>query len=75
MEKIIRTKECTITLNLTNTEVRTINSIARNCRELCDMSNDNAEHAGLRKDLDTIINKCEKALNNQVKAKAKAKVL
>lgn len=69
MEKIIRTKECTITLNLTNIEVRTINSIARNCRELCDMSNDNAERAGLRKDLDTIIDKCEKALNNQVKAK------
>ena len=69
MEKIIRTKECTITLNLTNTEVRTINSIARNCRELCEMSNDSAGHAGLRKDLDTIINKCEKALNNQVKAK------
>lgn len=69
MEKIIRTKECTITLNFTNTEVRTINSIARNCRELCDMSNDSAGRAGLRKDLDTIIDKCEKALNNQVKAK------
>lgn len=69
MEKIIRTRECTITLNLTNTEVRTINSIARNCRELCEMSNDGAGYAGLRKDLDTIIDKCEKAFNNQVKAK------
>ena len=69
MEKIIRAKECTITLNLTNIEVRTINSIARNCRELCEMSNDSASRAGLLKDLDTIINKCEKALNNQVKAK------
>ena len=69
MEKIIKTRECTITLDLTNTEVRTINSIARNCRELCEMSTDSASHAALRKDLDTIINKCEKALNNQVKAK------
>ena len=66
MEKIIKTRECTITLDLTNTEVRTINSIARNCRELCDMSNDSAGRAGLRKDLNTIIDKCEKALNNQV---------
>ena len=62
MEKIIKTRERTITLNLTNTEVRTINSIARNCRELCDMSNDSAGHARLRKDLNTIIDKCEKAL-------------
>jgi hypothetical protein len=57
-----------VTLNLTNAEVRTINSIARNCRELCDMSNDSVGPTGLRKDLDTIIDKCEKALDNQKRA-------
>jgi predicted transport protein len=58
-----------VTLNLTNDEVRTINSIARNCRELCNMSSGSAERAGLRKDLDTIIDKCERALDDQVKAR------
>lgn len=57
-----------VTLILTNTEVRTINSIARNCRELCNMTSGSAERAGLRKDLDTIIDKCERALDNQAKA-------
>lgn len=58
-----------VTLNLTNAEVRTINSIARNCRELCNMPSGSAGRAGLRKDLDTIIAKCERALDDQVKAR------
>lgn len=58
-----------VTLNLTNDEVRTINSLARNCRELCEMSSGNAGHTGLHKDLDTIIAKCERALDDQVKAR------
>lgn len=62
-------KDTYITLDLTDTEVRTINSIARNCRVLCNMSSGGAGRAGLRKDLDTIIAKCERALDDQVKAR------
>lgn len=58
-----------ITLNFTDVEVRTINSIARNCRELCNMSSGSAGRDGLRQDLDTIIAKCERALDDQVKAR------
>jgi hypothetical protein len=63
-------KDIHIALDLTNTEVRTIHSIARNCRELCNISNNSAGHAELRKDLDTIIAKCDRALGrNQAKAR------
>lgn len=58
-----------VTLNLTNAEVRTINGAARKCRELCGMMGDNTEFTGLRKDLDTIIAKCERALDDQVKVR------
>lgn len=58
-----------IDLKFTDNEVRTVNSIARNCRELCNMSGGSAERTGLRKDLDTIIAKCEKALDDQAKAR------
>jgi hypothetical protein len=61
-------KNTHITLDLTDAEVRTINSIARNCRVLCNMSGGSAGRAGLHKDLDTIIAKCERALDDQVKA-------
>lgn len=56
-----------ITLDFTNAEVRTINGVARTCREFCGMLRDNTQFIRLRKDLDTIIDKCERALDDQVK--------
>lgn len=63
--------EGTIDLKLTVNEVRTINGIARTCREFayCGMLSGDARFTGLRKDLNTIIAKCGKALDDRTKAR------